>query len=254
MKSGSSTCELYYRSQFRQAWFSKMYSVSSSNCSLLGNYFCVSFLSFISKNFFRGLTILMWLSKEDKEFFHIELDRQGLSASLEAKFRGRLGLTQPRRGDQRAWMGSVGTPRLGTCSTVGVAPTGLKPLAPTGAPLYTRGDNHRMTMIFNLLKQTAHGQAFPSQKSFSGLCTHSDDPEGQCGRAERVWTFKGARPRIELWLCCVSNFSLPSFHPSSLFHSFPFSLSPPSPHSINSFTKYLLSFYAGLHQVLGIQW
>lgn len=186
---------------------------------------------------------MIWLSKEDKEFFHIELDRQGLSASLEAKFRGRLGLTQPRRGDQRAWMGSVGTPRLGTCSTVGVAPTGLKPLAPTGAPLYTRGDSHRMTTIFNLLKQTTHG-----------LCTHSDDPEGQCGRAERVWTFKGARPRIELWLCCVSNFSLPSFHPSSLFHSFPFSLSPPSPHSINSFTKYLLNFYAGLYQVLGIQW
>ena len=43
---------------------------------------------------------MIWLSKENKEFFHIELDRQGLSASLEAKCGGRLGLTQPRRGDQ----------------------------------------------------------------------------------------------------------------------------------------------------------
>lgn len=48
---------------------------------------------------------MIWLSKENKEFFHIELDRQGLSASLEAKCGGRLGLTQPRRGDQHDWTG-----------------------------------------------------------------------------------------------------------------------------------------------------
>ena len=71
------------------------------------------------------LPILIWLSKESKEFFHIELDRQGFSASLEAKCRGRLGLTQPRRGDQHDWTGGVASQRLGTYSTVGVAPADL---------------------------------------------------------------------------------------------------------------------------------
>ena len=88
-------------------------------------YFSLSFFSFISKNFFSELPILIWLSKENKEFFHIELDRQGFSASLEAKCMGRLGLTQPRRGDQHDWTGGVAPQRLGTYSTVGVAPADL---------------------------------------------------------------------------------------------------------------------------------
>lgn len=48
--------------------------------------------SFISKNFFRELPILIWLNKENKEFFPTELGRQGLSVSLEAKCRGNLSL------------------------------------------------------------------------------------------------------------------------------------------------------------------
>lgn len=68
---------------------------------------------------------MIWLSKENKEFFHTELDRQGFSASLEAKCGGRLGLTQPRRGDQHDWTGGVASQSLGTRSAVGVAPADL---------------------------------------------------------------------------------------------------------------------------------
>lgn len=47
---------------------------------LLGNYFYVSFLSFMSKNFSRSLPILIWLDKEDREVFHMGLTgRQCLS-------------------------------------------------------------------------------------------------------------------------------------------------------------------------------
>lgn len=50
------------------------------NFNLLGNYFYVSFLSFMSKNFSRRLLILIWLDKEDREVFHMGLaDRASVS-------------------------------------------------------------------------------------------------------------------------------------------------------------------------------
>ena len=44
---------------------------------------------------------------------------------------------------------------------------------------------------------------FPPSHSES-MHTLIDDPEGQCGRAERMWTVKGVRPRPESRLCCFS--------------------------------------------------
>ena len=89
------------------------------------------------------------------------------------------------------------------------------------------GDHQRMTIICSLLKQTTHGTDYtwlPPRSHSESMHTLTDDPDGQCGRAERMWTVKGVRPRLESRLC---SFSISPSFLSTLPLLFAPSLSPP---------------------------